>query len=521
MEWKAAGFRISQLGEAVSMTAGPSAVILRPDRVQGFNGGGDTLYLDFARAETVLTPEGWEWQVTTFAPIPETVRRYLVDVLNFPEEWLSSEYADFKLDEYEPANNYAGEKMHYGFRIVVAPCNSLTVVNGAAETNKSGTVAYLPWWRDAFFGYTKPATATFRFWINSSKDDVIVEDLGTWQHVNGDDIEGWEHYPGLIPPRQATNEPGNTTLKSDCFVLTGGLCYYPMRNNPSGWESTTEVRTVTGRDGKTYVYLWASPDPYGFRWAEVVDPAIPFTFDDDFETKPEILIEANRIRIENLRSIRTFRITADLAGIEAANQWTPTEAQWDIIHDAVRAAENGGEMSDFDSRKGQEFVLGGYVFATDLKVIPSSTFYEEGHNDLPDGVWVDAVTEPDITRVQLVTEERIEVHCTAADIHHRVTIPNATCKWERTDKHEINFTEAAPVNYMTSSIRFNGDNQLPSIGSISASAFVATYGKGANADEPGSFSGDIVVSSTVHEDYSLASYVQNGCDRSWSIEYVK
>jgi hypothetical protein len=294
-----------------------------------------------------------------------------------------------------------------------------------------------------------------------------------------------------------------------------------MRNNPSGWESTTEVRTVTGRDGKTYVYLWVSPDPYGFRWAEVVDDDIPFTFDDDFETEPEILIEANRIRIENLRSIRTFRITADLSGIEAANQWTPTEVQWDIIHDAVRAAENGGEMRDFDARKGQEFALGGYVFGTNLKVLPSSTFYEQRIVDLPNGDWFDNLTEQTITREQLITEERIEVHCTAADIHHRVTIPHATCKWERTDKHILLFQENSPVDYMTAPVRFNGDTQLPSSGSISASAFVAAYGKGAHTDEPGSFSGDIVVSSTGLEDYILGTYTTNGCDRSWVIEYIK
>lgn len=515
MQWRACGFRISQLNETVVLGK-ESAAILQPEAIQGFTAAGEYNYIDFATAEVAYTSGGEAyWKITRANPIPRELRDYLVNELKFNTFWLTASWAIFPLEEYEPASDFAGEKMHFGFRYRVANCNSLTVTNGAAETNPSGTVAYRPWWREAFFGYTLPARIFFNFYATG---DSRMEDLGTWQHVNGDDLEGWEHYPGLIPPRQATNEPGNTSLEGDCFVLTGGECYYPKRNNPSGWDASTEVRTVTGWDGKTYAYLWTSPDPYGFRWAEVVDTTIPFTFDDDIETEPEILIEANRVRIDNLRSIRTFRITADLAGIEAANQWTPTEVQWDIIHDAVRAAENGGEMRDFDARIGQEFVLGGYVFGTNLKVLPSSTFYEQRIVDLPNGDWFDNLTEQTITREQLVTEERIEIHSTAADIHHRVSI-DAICEWERTDKHEINFTEASLIDYMTVPLLFPGkdDRELPRNSTTGARAFVETYGQGANPDNPGSFQGEIVADSTGIEDYYWDGAGANGCDRSWEI----
>lgn len=527
MDWKAFGFRISKLGEKVNITQRPSAAIIRPNAVLGFNSQGNYIFYDLASAQCILNDQGeWTWYAQNHGPITdERLRKYLID-LGFQEEWLDGNYAEFNFDAYEPAYLFSGEKMHYGFRVATEVCNALAITSaGAVETaDSSGTTANKPWWREAFFGYTLPAQATFSFIISNTS--ATLEDLGTWQHVNGDDIECWEHYPGLLPPRK--DEPGKDTLQGDRLRIFGsGAFYYPAN---AGWDEETIIRTLVGSDGKTYAYGWMSQDINDFVWCEIKDLTLRFTFPSVHESEPEIKVTSSGFKVANLRSRRTFTIRTDVEAIAEANQWTPTSDQYDVIYNAALAAIRISSLSqDFYpiAVYGELIQIGRTLTGRNSIVLPSTDAVAAGRWYGAGGDNWDAIyaTADDVTAATVANTD-IEVSPPAAAIHHKLTIAAATCEWMRTDKHEIQFEESgAGADYMHLYAKFNGTD-LPFDGTLGAEAFVEAYGKGANPSEPGSFTGPIEITSTWLEDYDLGydetgTEVSNTTDRSWAVRLAK
>lgn len=530
MDWKALGFRISKLGETVSITQRPSAAILRPNAVRGFDSHGNYTFHDLASAKCILNDQGeWTWYAQNHGPLTdERLKKYLID-LGFQEEWLSGDYAIFDFDAYEPAHLFAGEKMHYGFRTATAVCDALAITKtGAVETaDASGTIANKPWWREAFFGYTLPAHAVFSFIINNTS--TTLEDLGTWQHVKGNDLDGREHYPGLLPPRK--DEPGKNTIQGDRLRLFGsGTVYYPAS---AGWDETDIIRTLIGADGKTYAYFWRSFDINDFAWCEIKDLTLRFTFPSVHESEPEIKVTSSGFKVANLRSRRTFTIRTDVEAITAANQWTPTSDQYDIIYNAALAAIRISSLSQYFypiAVYGELIQIGRTLTGRNSIVLPSTEAVAAGRY-YGVGSWLengwDAIyaTADDVTAATVANTD-IEVSPPAAAIHHKLTIAAATCEWMRTDKHEIEFKEAGEgADYYHLPAKLNGED-LPYNGTRSAEDFVEGYGKGADPSLPGSFSGPIELTSTYLEDYDLGydesgTEVSNTTDRSWIVRLAK
>ena len=394
MEWKAFGFRLSQLNEAVTIT-GESAAVLQPEAVKGFPSGGDAEYFDLARADVVREAVShgvydYVWRVSyPFTGISEEVKKYLIEEIGFRPEWFEN-FGEFPLEKYQPPEDYFGHPMHFGFRVRTDVCNSLTVAGGAAEVDRYG-VANKPFWREAFFGYTLPIITTFNFVIDSS--EYRIEDIGTM-------YDSSEHayiaYPAIgVAPGCSDFPEGKLGYGAFWPELIGGAIYYPV--GPSGWAEQTDsraLRTVTV-SGVRYFYAWLSPDPNDFVWGRCSDLTLRYKFANAHKDEPIVKLTATSISIQNIRGAFSYDIRVDVEAIRAANAWEPSYSEADAVYAAVVAAERAAQSNGFFSIAMWNNPMAMGVYSSGRIVLPSGYAGLDGIITMVDG-WDTGLTASDL-----------------------------------------------------------------------------------------------------------------------------
>jgi hypothetical protein len=487
-EWKAFGFRLSQLNEAVAFGDG-SAAIVQPPTVQGFDASGYVEYFDLARADVVREyiangVWGYSWRVQYLADmIPPDVRRYLVDVLKFPEEWLDPYFASFPTEKYQPAEDYFGLPMHFGFRVAVNVCDSLVVANGAAEVDRYGA-ANKPYWRDAFFGRTLPLITSFNFTLVGG---VKIEDVGV---PFDNDEHAYLAYPkvGVATGCDAflENHLNNGTFWVE--LIGGSGLYYPTFNPsyPSGFEPLSENRVkIIEVNGARYYYGWAYPHQSDFRWGRVDDLTLRYKFQNVNLGRPKVSHTPSSFTIENLRAPLTYEIAVDVEAIAAANAWEPTESEMEAFFEAVCAAEPAAVGTGFSLSTVQYHWCPLGVPAYDIIALPSGAvtpvYRGDGHDEFKaselNELW--AVWTP--------------VAPWALGYFYRVIFESAFADWTRTNRHRIDFSGSLSDGYELPYVYFPDleKEKLPTRGGYSAADFVAAIGGNPNA--PGRIDGAIIV----------------------------
>lgn len=513
MEWKAFGFRISQLNEQVTIAA-ESAAVIQPNRVKGFPSGGGFEYYDLARADVVRDwyNGGWnyEWRVQynrqDFTP---EVIEYLVNEVGFKREWFEEFYAEFPLEKYMPAEDYFGHPMHFGFRVRTDLCDSLVTTGGAVEVNQYG-VANMPYWREAFFGYTLPVITTFNFAITSSA--FRVEDIGT---PFDDHDHAYMAYPKIGVATGCDTFVENHLGNGDFWVeMIGGQIFYPTQNPsyPSGWIEITDsrrLRTVTV-DGVRYYYVWASQDINDLQWGRCEDLTLRYKFRNVKLERPTVQLDATSIVVKNIRAPLTYEIAVDVDSIQTANAWEPTSAEASAVYNAIVSAEREIPKDTFFQIAMWSNPVAVGTTSNGRIVLPSG---KESGVIVDVDAFTSGVTASDLNAM---VGEWLAVAPWAMGYVYKVIVSSAVCEWTRTDKHSLVFS-----GYLYGvDVRFPGEEgtTLPSDGTIGAEAFVTKIG--GNPSAPGSIGGEIVVDPS-----NLRFNSPNGNSDdfalSWEIKYTK
>ena len=514
MEWKAFGFRLSQLNEAVTIAA-ESAAVIQPNLVKGFPLGGGFEYYDLARADVVRDwyNGGWNysWRVQynrqDFTP---EVIEYLVNEVGFKREWFEAFYAEFPLEKYMPAEDYFGHPMHFGFRVRTDLCDSLVTTGGAVEVNQYG-VANMPYWREAFFGYTLPVITTFNFAITSSA--FRVEDIGT---PYDDGEHAYIAYPALGVATGCSEFPEGKLGYGEFWPeMIGGSIYYPV--GPTGWVEQTDsrrLRTVIA-NGVRYFYAWTSPDPNEFIWGSCEDLTLRYRFANAHKDEPIVELTETSIAIQNLRGAFSYDIRVDVDAIAAANVWEPTSSEADAVYAAVVAAERAAQSNGFYSIAMWSNPVAMGVYSGGRIVLPAGNAGMDGKIAFV-GYYDTGLTASELNALY---NEWTSVAPVYLGYYYRVIIGGAVCEWTRTDRHALDFTNGLD-GYYAPAAHFPGEDgpTLPVNSTIDAEAFVTQIGGDPSA--PGAVSGEIWIDPLTLESGPPAAQRYDFA-LSWEIKYTK